>query len=283
MNKFQPYINVAYPSGNKPIFEEWFADNYRGCNTDRELLPVFFTSYWVNHSYAQDLQAKKELQDYIDGLDRNKKWFVPIQYDDAAVIDFKDLDVIQFNMSKSYDVPLPLLCQPHPYRFTGGKKWFASFVGSRTHPIRDSLDRLKGQEGYFISFEYGEIEKYCRVLHDSMFSLCPRGYGLASFRLAESVQYGAIPVYLSDEFIIPSWVNFEEFGVLIKSEDAHRIDEILQDIPIEKVVEMQSKLPEAYENFYSYEANLKHIINYLETEYNLRKQVGTDAPINEGT
>lgn len=265
MNNFCQHINVAYPSGNKPIFEEWFAENYKGCNTERKLLPIFPTSFHVNNGYGA---KANELQKYCDQLPADKKYFIICQYDDGCLVDWKGKDVLEFNMSKTNGVMLPLLCQPQPYKFISDKKWFANFVGSKTHPIRETALQLKDKEGYFISFEPHNIETYCRIMHESMFTLCYRGYGLNSFRIAESVQQGSIPVYISDEFIIPKWMDFESFGVLIKSEDAHRIDEILQAIPIKTIIEKQERLSEAYENFYSYEANLKHIVNYLESEGN---------------
>lgn len=272
-SKFTTPISVAYPPGNQPIFEEWFAQNYKGCNTDRELLPFFPCSYWVNNNYAQDRDAFYEAQEFINRLDRGKKWVIINQYDDGCLVDFKDLDVLRFEMSKKDSVMLPLLCQPHPYKFTGGKKWFCNFVGSKTHPLRDNAEKLKNLDGYFISFEQTPIEAYCKVIYESTFTLCFRGYGLNSFRCAESVQYGSIPVMISDEFILPSWMNFEDFGVLIKAEDAHRIDEILQAIPTSTIIAKQDKLSEAYENFYTFESNMRHIINYLETEYHQREQV----------
>ena len=275
MSQLKPHIVPIYPPNNFLIFEEWFAENYKGCNTDRELLPFFPCSYWVNNNYAQDRVAYAAAVYNIDQLDKTKKYFVICQYDDGCLIDFENLglDVLEFNMSKTNGVMLPLICQPHPYKFTGGKKWVCNFVGSKTHPLRDNAEKLKSLDGYFISFEQTPIEAYCKVIYESMFTLCFRGYGLNSFRCAESVQYGSIPVMISDEFILPSWMNFEDFGVLIKAEDAHRIDEILKAIPIEDVIKKQDKLSEAYENFYSYEANLKHIINYLETECHQREQV----------
>jgi len=268
MNKLTEHINVAYPSGNKPIFEEWFAENYKGCSTERILLPFFPTSYWVNNNYGQDKLAFAQATYYIDQLDKSEKYFVICQYDDGCLINFESLglDVLEFNMSKQNGVMLPLLSQPQPYHFSASKKWFASFVGSKTHPVREQLSYLKNIDGYLFSFENHFIQDYCRILNESMFALCPRGYGANSFRIAESVQYGAIPVYISDEFIVPSWMNFEDFGVLIKSEDVGMIDEILQAIPIETVIEKQDRLSEAYENFYSFEANLKFIIDYLEKE-----------------
>ena len=273
MNKFTPHINPVYPPNNELIFEEWFGRNYTGCNTDRELLPVHFTSYWVNNDYGNNKEARRELNDYLVSLDKSKKYFSIIQYDDGSMIDWRlfGLDVLEFNMSKNIGISMPLLCQPHPYKFIGGKKWFTNFVGSRTHPLRETANQLQNKEGYFISFDRMGIEQYCRIMHESMFTLCYRGYGANSFRLAEAIQYGSIPVYVSDEFILPFGMDFEEFGVLIKSEDAGRIHEILSSIEPEEVIKKQDKLKEVYEKYYTYNGALQQIIKELEAEYNNRQ------------
>ena len=93
MNKFTPHINVEYLKNNTLIFEEWFAQNYKGCKTDRELLPFFPTSYWVNNNYGNNEQAKQEAQDYICSLDKSKKYFSICQYDDGVLIHCDVLDV----------------------------------------------------------------------------------------------------------------------------------------------------------------------------------------------
>lgn len=282
MNKFCPHIQPIYPPNNFKIFEEWFAENYQGCNTDRELLPFFPTSYWVNNNYAQDREAFHAAQEFIDSLDRSKKYFIICQYDDGCLVDFKDLDVLQFNMSKNKGVPIPLLCMPHPYSFTSPKKYFCNFVGSPTHPIRDSAKRLQDKNGYYISFERQDIMSYCRAMHESVFTLCYRGYGFNSFRISESIQYGSIPVYISDEYVLPKWCNFSEYGVLIDADLADCIDDILTHIPQDEIIDKQNKLKGVYENFYTYQGNYNQIIKYLETEFDNRKQVRTDAAIVEG-
>jgi len=267
MNKFKPHIHPIYPPNNHLIFEEWFAEVYKGCDTDRELLPFFPTSYWVNNNYAQDAVAKKEAQDYINSLPNDTKYFVICQYDDGCLIDWGSKDVLEFNMSKTNGVMMPLICQPHPYQFHSTKKWFANFVGGKTHPIRKAAHELKDKTGYYISNELHDIETYCRVMHESIFTLCFRGYGLNSFRMCEAMQYGSIPVYISDEFIQTWDAHYNDYAVLIHEEDVHRIDEILSNIDPEVVVSKQNKIKEMYEKYYTYEANRKQIIDYLEDEY----------------
>ena len=277
MNKFQPHINPIYPPNNTLIFEEWVTENYKGCNTDRELLPVHFTSYWVNNDYGNNQQARKELNDFLGTLDKSKKYWCVIQYDDGSMIDWRlfGLDVLEFNMSKTNGIMIPLICMPHPYKFKGGKKWLASFVGSRTHPIRNELEKLKNRDGYFISYEYGDIETYCRIMHESIFTLCPRGYGLSSFRLTESLQYGSIPVYISDDFVHPFGVRFDDYGVALNSRHIEFLAEELEKIEPEEIVRKQDNIQKYYDEYYTYEGCFKNIINELETEYRIRKEKAT--------
>lgn len=263
---FSPHINPIYPPNNNLIFEEWMYRQYVGCNTDRVYLPVFWTSYLVNNSYAELPGDVPELQDYINSLDKTKKYWSIVQYDLGVVVDVSGIDLLLFNMSENKGVPIPLICQPHPYKFKGGKKWFASFVGGKTHELRESAKLLSGLSDYYISFDQHNIETYCRILHESMFTLCYRGFGLNSFRIMESIQFGSIPVYISDEHVFPYNIDFDEFGVVIKAEDAHRVDEILQAIEPEEIIKKQDRLQEIYDSYYTYEANYYRVINYLENE-----------------
>lgn len=270
MNKFTPHINVEYPKNNFKIFEEWFAENYKGCNTDMELMPFFPTSYFVNNGYNENEQANKEAQDYVDSLDINKKWFVLCQYDNGCIVDWNGKDVLEFNMSVDKGVEMPLLCQPHPYKYDGSKKYLASFIGSRTHPIRNELEKFSSLEDFYISFEPHPIEKYCEIISQSVFSLCPRGFGANSFRTSESLQYGAIPVYISDKFIFPysrNWaVNVPDYMLLINQFQIDGLPKQLREMNDEQIISLMDKGAKAYQEYYTYEGAMKQIIRILESE-----------------
>jgi hypothetical protein len=70
-------------------------------------------------------------------------------------------------------------------------------------------------------------------------------------------------VYISDEFINCFDANFEDYGVIIKVEDAHRIVPILNSIPSIDIVEKQLKIKEIYNNYYTYQGALNNIIQKL--------------------
>jgi hypothetical protein len=207
--EFQPRQAHKYPEDNHHEFERWFSDNTMAqelSGKPRTYLPVFWTAYWCNNGYGKKERGRNILQRFIDNLPRTKKYFTICQYDDGCLVDFKDLDIKIFGMSGGrIDYPIPLLCMPHKYEFPGIKKdIFCSFVGGDTHPIRKELvKQFTGKQGCYVTMKKHSLKDYCNILARSIFALCPRGYGKSSFRIAEAIQYGAIPVYISDEFVKP--------------------------------------------------------------------------------
>jgi hypothetical protein len=207
--ELQPKQHHRYPEDNTLEFERWFKETttaHELAGKSRTYLPILWTAYWCNNGYGQKDRARKVLQRFVDSLPRSKTYFTIVQYDDGPMVDFKDLDIKIFGMSGGrIDYPIPLLCQPHRYEFPGIKKdIFCSFVGSDTHPIRRELVKeFEGKPNCYVTLKKHKMEDYCRILARSVFALAPRGYGRNSFRCQEAVDYGAIPVYISDEFILP--------------------------------------------------------------------------------
>jgi len=66
----------------------------------------------------------------------------------------------------------------------------------------------------------------------SKFLLCPRGYGLNSFRLYEAFQLGCVPVIITDKPFLP-WADelvWSKFSVLILPNDINNMYNILNNI-----------------------------------------------------
>ncbi len=261
--QFQPHINTDYPQNNKIIFEEWFAQQHIP-DTEREYLPIFWTSYYVCNNYGNNKKALYDLQQFIDSLDKSKKYYTIIQYDDSILNDVTGLDILRFEMSKSTGYPLPLLCMPHPYKHNVKRDLFANFIGNRTHPIRDFAKILP--KDYYVAFNNHPTDKFTQIINRSIFTLCFRGYGINSFRIAEAVQYGSIPVYISDDFVFGHHMDFESFGVVIKQEDVQRIDEILKSIPLHDIIKKQDLLPEIYQKYFTYQSNYELILKAVQDE-----------------
>lgn len=248
--KFRPHIKVDYPEGNNPIFEEWF---YQNCDYEN-YLPVFWTSYFVNNAYGKNLRAKKDLQQFVNSLDKSKQYFTIVQYDDGPLVKLP-INIKVFAMSgPRIDYPLPLICQPHKYQFNEKRDIFCNFIGRLTHHIRrDLMNVLQGKSGYLTSSNIIPTEQFCKILSKSIFTLCPRGYGQTSFRICEALQYGSIPVYISDEFIFPHRDDFTEYGVVIDANNLSEIPEILLRYTPEMIERLQVNGRKIYSKKYSFE------------------------------
>ena len=203
---FKPAQNMQYPADNAIAFERWYMENYADADaSERMYLPIQWTALYCNNNFGKCHKTKLHIQSFLDALDRSKKYYTIVQYDDGILNSLKHLDIKVFAMSgPRIDYALPLLCTPHRYEFKEERDIFASFVGRVTHPIRAKMiEQVKDLPGYYISTKPHKMEDYCRILARSKYALCPRGYGQTSFRIQEAIQYGAVPVYISDIHIFP--------------------------------------------------------------------------------
>jgi hypothetical protein len=205
--------------------------------------------------------AKAYLQNYIDSLDKSVKYFTIVQHDDGIMCDLSKLDIKVFAMSGNrIDYPLPLIAEPYPYKFDLPRDIFASFIGAKTHNVRRLM---QAGQNYVMQFSHVSPEKYCETMARSVFALCPRGYGANSFRISEAMQYGAIPVYISDQFIFPHNVDFQKFGVVIGLNDVRRLDQILRAIKPDEIKAKQEAVKEYYQKYFTYQSTFDLIVNNL--------------------
>jgi len=250
---------LLYPTDNVMDFEYYCQKNIHG--TERKQLPVTWTAYYKLAKYGKDKGMIQELQDYLNTL--HGKFFTVVQWDDGLLNDISHLDCLVFGMGKDIGYPLPLICTPHPYRFNMPKDIYCSFIGKNTHPIRQQIFSRTYGKSWYITDAKHKIPEFCKITARSLFGLCPRGYGITSFRIMECLQYGTIPVYISDKFQIPHNIDFNEYGVLIKDTEVNRIGEILTSFSTEEIRKKQINCKRVYQEYYTYEANAKIIREYL--------------------
>lgn len=220
-----------YPPDNAVTFERWYLNSWSAADErERVYLPIQWTALYCNNGYGNH-PVLHTIQKYIDDLDKSKKYYTVVQYDDGILNNLDGLDIEVCAMAgPRIDFALPLLCTPHKFNFqpNGVKKdIFASFIGSYTHPIRAQMvQQLKGKEGYYIETTHHPLLEYCQIMARSKYALCPRGYGQSSFRIQEAIDFGAIPVYISDEFILPYGRPFS-YGLLVNQEDIDSLGDVL--------------------------------------------------------
>lgn len=263
-NRFKVDINITYPSDNTPIFEKWYSEN-RSYIEGWEYLDISWTALYVNRNHRGRINIS-DIQDYLNRLDRSKRYYTVIQYDDGILNKVNHLNLKVFAMSGNrIDYPLPLICQPHKFTFDFERNILANFIGAETHPIRREIFRLNKAHNFYISRNSHSLESFCHILSTSIFTLCPRGYGATSFRICEALQYGSIPVYISDKFIFPHNLDFTKFGVVIQSKDVKQTERILNEMPKEEIESKQAAIKSVYENYFTFEANKRLIENELKS------------------
>jgi hypothetical protein len=271
--KFRTPKTFQYPLDTSEMFEEYFYKYFLKStpNIDRVYIPVFWTNYYISKDFGQGDMS--DLQLFLNKLDRDKKYFTVVQYDDNIINDIDDLDILIFAQGgygkyKDKSYPIPLNCQTNNLTINPDKNIFCSFVGRETHPIRRNIINLfEKNPRYFIS-KSTSYEGFKSITSNSIFTLCPRGYGQTSFRICESLQLRSIPVYIYDDPLIPfkSEFNFSDIGVLVHQDAIEEIDHILNSVSDEEIKKMKRNGQNFYEKYFGYEGCRNTIIKILENE-----------------
>lgn len=170
----------------------------------------------------------------------------------------------QFDVSNHKTIPL--LCSPHlskPILGDGQRGLLASFVGNlNIHKIRKDMEKIFfRKEGILVRdgkyLNGNDVKEFENLMKISTFALCPRGFGNTSFRLIEAMEYGCIPVYISDHHSLP----FKEFidwnGCCIVCDDGQigTLYKRMKDIVANpsKLREMQKNVYDVYNRYFTYE------------------------------
>jgi len=244
---------------------------------NRKLIPVHWTAVY-NHRLKEGLgpgspnqKLRQKLQIYLDSLPKNDQYFIVCTHDDAPSerLPLNTLVFAAGGNSSKIDVEIPLTCGPHENSGDFLRTVPISFVGSMTHPIRQIMGQsVQGMHGVFLNFTEWKpdvtterVDLFRQITQRSIFSLCPRGYGATSYRLYESMQLGAIPVYVSDKHLLP-WsdeLDWSQFCVLIKPNDIQNILQLTLGLSASKVRKMQENLEGVWENYFSIHATCRMI------------------------
>lgn len=201
---------------------EYLADNSK--EADFYYLPIYWNRYYCNHwgNKTDILQAE-----ILRLVSRNIPTFTICEYDIATMQPQLDLcNMTIFTASRHSDngcIDIPLLCSKHkelPYK--ENRKWLASFMGKfETHGLREEMrEALQGREDVYLS-ESQDTQAYIELMADSYIALAPRGYGGQSFRLYEAMQFGCVPMLISDVDVRPfkKWIDWDRYSFYAKDMD----------------------------------------------------------------
>ena len=144
-----------------------------------------------------------------------------------------------------------------------------SFLGELNHVflpethIRNKVGLLDNGVDVFIGDEIKLIDKkkmlkkfrtknnYELISRNSTFTLCPAGYGRWTYRFFQAIEWGSIPVLLSDDYVKPfsDKIPYDKFSLTIKEKDIKNIDKIIRSISANKIEEMQIELKSNQQSF----------------------------------
>jgi hypothetical protein len=69
---------------------------------------------------------------------------------------------------------------------------------------------------------------YAEFLRRTRFILCPRGFGVGSARLFETLKAGRVPIIISDGYILPAGIDWDSCSIMIKEGQIGRIREVVK-------------------------------------------------------
>jgi glycosyltransferase involved in cell wall biosynthesis len=104
---------------------------------------------------------------------------------------------------------------------------------------------------------------------DAKFSLCPRGNGVASYRLQESLALGRAPVIISDDWVPVSDLDWERFAIFVREREISNLPAILREHEA-RWKEMGDRALEAYESFFSRETFAANALDHIAAIYRNR-------------
>ena len=236
---------------------------------------------WTNYLVQNNKDGSYALQKFLDNkLENEQMYFTVVQYDGGPIVDLKNCIVFScggmFNTKLENNtsfLPIPLLSDPHKKREKGEKKYKASFLGRDTHPIRSELlSKVKNDNDIYIeilekmSISRKNEKRFKKIMESSFFSLCPRGYGPASYRFYESFSLGTVPIYISDEFHLPysEIIDWDKLCLLINPNEIFSIQKKIDNIMNSNLYdEMVTYGQYCANNYFNYEFTISYIINTI--------------------
>jgi hypothetical protein len=248
------------PFKNGLYLEEYFLEfmikyNREYDNFGRRYIPALWTNFQIE-SWFSEKEKCEEMQNALDEYIRmnpsENGYFTVVQHDDGPMLKLPPNTVVYGSCTG--DIPIPLIYEDNENKLVSfgknNKKSYkergvlSSFIGSSTHPIRNTILELYSKNPHFYIFsadpfrDWDGITKNKQLLFinatlNSKFALAPRGYGRSSFRFFEILQLGIVPIYVWDDI---NWlpykdvIDYSKFCISIHKNDLPNLETLLLSI-----------------------------------------------------
>lgn len=184
-----------------------------------------------------------------------------------------------------YRTPNPYLRSLRAGRQVASPPYLASFIGAKSHDLRRCMfemadlfawHRIVLRDTPYNHFHMTDQPErkpshlaFIDAMLDAKFSLCPRGNGLGSYRLQESLALGRAPVIISDDWVRCADVDWERFAIFVPEKSLPDLPAILYACePYWK--EMGEIARQTYESHFSHDVFAFRAVEQIAAIYNAR-------------
>lgn len=154
-----------------------------------------------------------------------------------------------------------------------------SFVGGPTAPVRRCLFRdnpfgkrsdviIRNVYGWVLRESESEektlrFREFAELIARSRFVLCPRGIGVSSHRLFETMELGRVPVILSDGWVPPVGPDWPSFTLQVAERHWRQLPNVIEAAnPF--AAEMGERARRAWEEWFSPEIQFQRLAEWVE-------------------
>ncbi len=271
-----------YAGYTGPWIEDGFCDYWSRTAPRTKLyyLPIFWTDiYWHVQTQrwlpAQEERYRREIEAALrKRIEPAGSYFTVLEYDHMIwEWDRFPRNVIVFSAGGWGDVPVPLLLRS-PAFSSPPKDIRVSFMGRL-----DGYSNVTGVRGKMKSVMQGHAHlgqgpHWRDIMRRSVFSLCPRGLGRASFRLYEALSVGSIPIHIWDDVEWLPWrdeLDWSEFSLSVNVAELDSLPARLAAISDEQVRQMQRRIAELYDDYFTLPGTCRQIHKRVEQLADPRK------------
>jgi hypothetical protein len=165
-----------------------------------------------------------------------------------------------------------------------GRDILASFRGTASHPCRHQLAALHDGRRFVVQLiplenHAGKVDAttgaqdagYVDLMRRSVFAFVPRGDSLFSYRLAEALAWGCIPIVLSDGWMLPfdRQISWASAALHVPESLIPAMGDLLSKFPPDRIAALQAEGQRVYRrHFSSIDAEVESLLVELERAFN---------------